>query len=465
MDNEEISRHRKWQQSLSRMLERGFNRLGRTQMIALGFLIIILTGTLCLMLPVASKDGSVTPFLDCLFTSVSATCVTGLVVVDTYRHWTIFGQLVILFLIQIGGLGFMSFLAMISIVAHRKIGLRERSLMSESVNAMQLGGIVRLMRRAVFGTFLVEGIGALILAFRFIPDLGFFRGIYYGVFHSISAFCNAGFDLMGYQAPYNSLCNYTGDWVINLTIIALIMIGGIGFIVWEDLLQKKWNWEKYRIHTKIVLVTTAILFFGGAILFYLMEKDGVLSGMRPGEKVLGSLFASATPRTAGFNTTDIAAYKDSTKLLNIILMFIGGSPGSTAGGIKTTTFVVCLLYVKANYQKTRGVNIFHRRLEEDAIKRASATVTVNLVLILTTTLIISATQNINLADIALETTSAMSTVGMSSGITRDLNSFSHLLLIFLMFSGRVGSLSVALSFTEKKKTEPFAYPEERVLIG
>lgn len=442
--------------------ERG---LGRTQVIALGFLLIILMGTLLLMLPIASRSGKVTSFFDCLFTATSATCVTGLVVVDTYRHWTVFGQVVILLLIQVGGLGFMSFLAMLSLLSHRKIGLKERSILSESVNAIQLGGIVKLMKTAVRGTFLVEAIGALILAVRFSFDVGIGRGIYYGIFHSVSAFCNAGFDLMGYQEEYISLMNYSGDYVVNLTIGALILIGGSGFLVWQDILEKKKGFRRYRVHTKIVLITTAVLVIGGALVFWLMERDGVFRGKGIGETVLGSFFASVTARTAGFNTVDLAKMEDASKLWNIILMFIGGNPGSTAGGIKTTTFVVFLLYMKANFKKTRGVAIFHRRIDEDAIKRASAIVTMNLLLILTTTLIISATQNINLADIALETTSAMGTVGMSVGITRDLNFLSRLLLVLLMFSGRVGSLSVALSFTEKKKKEPFSYPEERILIG
>ena len=439
--------------------------LTRTQIIALGFFLIILLGTLILMLPISSKGGRVTPFFDCLFTATSATCVTGLVVVDTYQNWSLFGQLVILCMIQVGGLGFMAFLTMISLIAHRKIGLKERGLISESVNAIQLGGVVKLVEIALKGTFLVEGIGAVILGIRFSLDFGPLKGFYYGVFHSISAFCNAGFDLMGYEEEYMSLCGYRGDWVVNLTVVALIVIGGLGFLVWQDILEKKRDFRRYRVHTKIVLITSLVLIVAGALIFYFIEKNGILADLDAGETFLASLFASVTARTAGFNTTDIGKTEDAGKLLYMILMFIGGSPGSTAGGIKTTTFVVFLLYMKANFQRTRGVNIFHRRIDEDAIKRATAIVTMNLSLILVCTLIISATQNINLADILLETFSAMNTVGMSSGITRDLNTLSRFLIILLMFCGRVGSLSVALSFTEKKKVEPFAYPEERILIG
>lgn len=458
---EENEKKVSWQ---SRLTNQG-KRLGRTHIIALGFFLIILLGALLLMLPIASREGNVTPFFDCLFTATSATCVTGLVVVDTWQHWTIFGQIVILLMIQVGGLGFMAFLTAFSLLAHRKIGLKERSILSESVNAIQIGGIVKLVRTAVLGTFLVEGIGAVILGIRFAKDVGTVRGIYYGIFHSVSAFCNAGFDLMGYEEEYLSLCRYSGDWVVNLTVCCLIVIGGLGFLVWQDILEKKKDYRHYRVHTKIVLVTTAVLIAAGAFIFFFIEKDGLLKDMRGSERFLTSLFASVTTRTAGFNTTDIGGAKDASKLLYIILMFIGGNPGSTAGGIKTTTFVVFLLYMKANFQRTRGVNIFRRRLDEDAIKRASAIVTMNLLMILMVTLIISAVQNINLADIALETTSAMGTVGMSSGITRSLNGLSRFLIILLMYSGRVGSLSVALSFTEKKKVEPFTYPEEKILIG
>lgn len=439
--------------------------LSRTQVIALGFLLIILAGSLILMLPAASRQGTVTPFLDCLFTAVSATCVTGLIVVDTYQHWSMFGQVILLLLIQVGGLGFMSCLAMISVAAHRKIGLKERSLLSESVNAIQLGGVVKLMKIAVLGTFLIEGIGAVILGIRFSLDFGILKGLYYGVFHSVSAFCNAGFDLMGCQEAYSSLCGYSGDWVVNLTVSALIVLGGIGFLVWQDVLEKKLDFRHYRVHSKIVLITTGVLLLAGTTAFFLMERDGLLTGKSVPEMFLNSLFASVTARTAGFNTTDIAGAKDSTKLLYIILMFIGGSPGSTAGGIKTSTFVLFLLYMKANFQKTRGVQIFRRRIDEDAIKRASAIVTLNLSLILLTSLLISSVQNINLADTLIETTSAMSTVGMTAGITREMNTLSRLLLMLLMFAGRVGSLSVVLSFNEKKKVEPFTYPEERILIG
>ena len=439
--------------------------MSRTKVIALGFALIILTGALLLMLPISSREGIVTNFWDCLFTATSATCVTGLVVVDTYQHWTIFGQIVIILLIQIGGLGFVTFLTIFSMIAHRKIGLKERSLMSESVNAMQLGGIIKLTRKILYGTLIVEGTGATILWIRFIPDFGVIRGLYYGIFHAISAFCNAGFDLMGYADPYISLCNYSGDWVVNLTIMSLIVIGGIGFIVWDDVTHHRLHFRKYRVHTKIVLVTTAALIFGGALIFYLIERNYLLDGMGPGEAFLCSMFASITPRTAGFNSTDIATAREASKFLFIILMFIGGSPGSTAGGIKTTTFALFVLYMKANFQRAKGVHAFRRRLDEEAIKKASAIVCTNTFLVVTASMIICGTQGFDLADVVLETVSAMSTVGMSSGITRGLSILSKVSLVCLMYAGRVGSLSVVLSVRDKKKVEPYTYPEEKLLIG
>lgn len=441
------------------------NHQSRVQIIGLGFLCLILFGTCLLMLPFSARQGQATTFADALFTATSATCVTGLVRVDTYTHWSLFGQIVILFLIQTGGLGFMTISVLFSLALKRKIGLRERGLISESVNAIQMGGIIHLAKKILLGTILVEGIGAVLLSIRFCGELGFVRGVYYGIFHAISAFCNAGFDLMGFQGEYSSLVNYSGDWLVNLTIVSLIVIGGIGFIVWDDVTKHGIHLKKYRVHSKIVLTASAVLMFGGALLFYVFEADNLAKGMGPGEAFLTCLFDAVTPRTAGFNTTDIAALTDSSKLLSVILMFIGGSPGSTAGGIKTTTIVVLLLYVRANIKRTRGVNIFKRRIDDDAIKRASAVATTNLLLALTATLLICGNQPLDLRDVLLETFSAISTVGMSTGITRELTLVSQLAVVVLMYCGRVGSLSMALSFSEKKKISPYELPEEKILIG
>lgn len=439
--------------------------VSQTQFIAYGFFCIIITGTLLLMLPFASRDGQSEPFLNCLFTATSASCVTGLVVADTWSQWSLFGQLVILTMIQIGGLGFITVGVFISIVLRRKIGLKERGLMMESVNTLQIGGVVRLAKKIIIGTCIFEGTGAVLLAIRFIPQFGFLRGLFYGIFHSISAFCNAGFDLMGGQTPYSSFVAYYDDWLVNLVIMSLIIIGGIGFIVWDDLSRNKLHFRKYMLQTKIVLVTTAILVFGGGLLFYLLERNHLLVGMNTSGKILTSLFSSVAARTAGFNTTDTAALTDGSKLLTIILMFIGGSPGSTAGGIKTTTLVVLLLCVHSNIKQTYGINIFGRRLENDAVKRAGTILTINLLLAVTASLAIMAIQPLGFSDILFETFSAIGTVGMTTGITRALHPVSRCIIILLMYCGRIGSLSFALAFVQSKRKPHVQQPAEAINIG
>lgn len=439
--------------------------VSQTQFIAYGFFCVIITGTLLLMLPFASRDGQSEPFLNCLFTATSASCVTGLVVADTWSQWSLFGQLVILTMIQIGGLGFITVGVFISIVLRRKIGLKERGLMMESVNTLQIGGVVRLAKKIIIGTCIFEGTGAVLLAIRFIPQFGFFRGLFYGIFHSISAFCNAGFDLMGGQTPYSSFVAFYDDWLVNFVIMSLIIIGGIGFIVWDDLSRNKLHFRKYMLQTKIVLVTTAILVFGGGLLFYLLERNHLLVGMNTSGKILTSLFSSVTARTAGFNTTDTAALTDGSKLLTIILMFIGGSPGSTAGGIKTTTLVVLLLCVHSNIKQTYGINIFGRRLENDAVKRAGTILTINLLLAVTASLAIMAIQPLGFSDILFETFSAIGTVGMTTGITRALHPLSRCIIILLMYCGRIGSLSFALAFVQSKRKPHVQQPAEAINIG
>lgn len=440
-------------------------QLSQTQFIAYGFLVMILIGTLLLMLPIASRSGESQGFLDCLFTATSASCVTGLVIADTWSNWTVFGQLVILTMIQIGGLGFITIGVFISIILRRKIGLKERGLMQESVNTLQLSGVVKLARKIILGTALIEGTGAVLLSIRFVPRFGLVKGIYYGIFHSISAFCNAGFDLLGCDTPYMSLTGYSADWLVNLVIMSLIVIGGLGFIVWDDLSRKGLHFKSYMLHTKIVLLTTLALIFGGALLIGISERDNLMADMGWGERILTSLFASVTARTAGFNTIDIASMRPASKLLTIFLMYIGGSPGSTAGGVKTTTLIVLLLYLGSTIRWTHGVNIFGRRLEEDSIMRASYICTINLCLALTVATIILMMQNLDAMDVLLETFSAIGTVGMSSGITRELNAFSRIMVILLMYCGRIGSLSFALTFTQNMKLAKVRLPEEKITIG
>ena len=417
------------------------------------------------MLPISARSGQVTSFTECLFTATSATCVTGLIVVDTYQHWTMFGQIVILSLIQIGGLGFITMGVFFSIFLKRKIGLKERNLVQESVNTLQIGGVVRLVKKIVPGALLFEGIGALILFIRFLPDMGVKEAVWNGIFHAVSAFCNAGFDIMGKYGAYSSLVTYYDDITVNMVIMLLIIIGGIGFIVWDDISIHKWHVKKYMLHTKIVLWTTGILIFGGALLFYIFERDNLMADMSVKGQILTSLFASVSPRTAGFNTLDTAVYSQASKLLSSILMFIGGSPGSTAGGVKTTTLVVLILGVVANLRNREDLNVFGRRLDEDSVRKASNVFFLNLTLAIISVVAICAIQPLAMDDVIFEVASAIGTVGMTTGITRDLTIASRYIIILLMYCGRIGSMSFALSFLEKKKRDMVRLPQERITIG
>ncbi len=439
--------------------------MGQTQFLAFGFFVLIMTGTLLLMLPFSSRDGRSMDFLGALFTATSASCVTGLVVADTWTQWSLFGQLVIITMIQIGGLGFITIGVYVSILLRRKIGLKMRGLLQESTSALNIGGIVRLAKKIIIGTILFEGGGALLLAIRFIPQYGFLRGIFYSIFHAVSAFCNAGFDLMGHTGQYNSLSVYYDDWLVNLVIMSLIIIGGIGFVVWDDISKKKLHFSRYLLQTKIVLITTAVLVFGGGLAFYLLEKDLLMADMDTSGRILSSLFSSVTARTAGFNTIDTGALSDGSKLLTIILMFIGGSPGSTAGGIKTTTVVVLFLFVNSSIQRTYGVNAFGRRLDDEAIRQASSVLTINLFLALGVSLVIMGVQNLSMSDTLFETFSAIGTAGMTTGITRDLVPLSRFLIILLMYCGRIGSMSFALSFTQQKRITKVKNPMEQISVG
>lgn len=441
------------------------SRLSKTQIIAVSFLGIIVFGTCLLLLPWATRGGEHTSFLDAAFTAVSATCVTGLIVADTYQHWTLFGQLVILLMIQLGGLGLMTFSICFSLFLGRRISLKERGILQESVNTDSIGGIVKLMQRALLGTLLFEGVGAFLLSFRFVPEFGPAKGIYYGIFHAISAFCNGGFDLMGTREAFSSLTAYARDPLVNLTIMLLIVIGGIGFLVWDDVSRYRWKLRRYRLQSKLVLSVSAALIFGGAFFFFLLERKGVLAGESLGDQALISLFQSVTARTAGFNTADMAALSDSGKLLMAILMFIGGSPGSTAGGVKTTTIVVMLIYLRSIIRKRKAAEAFGRRLEEEAVKRAGVIISLSLMLDMAGTLIITALEGLPLSDILFEVCSALGTVGISTGITGSLSIPSKLLLMLLMYCGRLGSLTFALVFTENKKSAPVKNPVERISVG
>ena len=447
------------------MIKKLMRRLTPTQMIMIGFCLVVLTGTLLLMLPISTREGIVTPPVNALFTAVSASCVTGLVIADTFQYWSAFGQCVILLLIQIGGLGFMTIGVFFAIVLRRKIGLWVRGTLQESVNFMQTGGVVRLAKKIIMGTALFEGAGALILAIRFGRTMDVGQALYYGVFHSVSAFCNAGFDLMGKDGAYISLTEYSGDWVVNLVIMLLIIIGGIGFFIWNDITETGLHIRRWSLHTKITILMTLILIFGGAALLFVLEYDNTLVGRPLNEQILCSLFGSVTARTAGFNTVDTGALTDSSKLLTTVLMFIGGSPGSTAGGIKTTTAIVLLASVVSGLFQKRECSLFGRRIGEDTIRKAGTVLCTNLMLSVAAVLIIVTASSLDVTDVMFEVASAMGTVGMSAGITRDLGTVSKLVLIFLMCCGRIGSFTFALSMKGHKVEPPVKLPEEKVMIG
>lgn len=436
-----------------------------TRLIAFGFAIIILLGTILLTLPISVRSGKGN-LLNSLFTATSATCVTGLAVADTYQNWTTFGQVVILCLIQVGGLGFMTIGAFIAVLLKKRIGLQEREQLQESVNTLELAGVVRLVKKIVYRTFFVELLGAILLSFRFVPAFGPVKGIYFSVFHAVSAFCNGGFDLMGINEAYSSLVAFEGDVLVNLVIVALIIIGGIGFIVWDDVVRNKWHFRKYLLHSKIVLTATMALTVGGTILFLITENQATLAGMNPVEKLLGALFCAVTPRTAGFNTVDTAALSNAGKVLTIVLMFIGGSSGSTAGGAKTTTIVVLLLYAVAMITNREDINMFGKRLTNEVVKKANAVVIINLSLAMVAGVIIMISQPLlQFEDVLFEVFSAIGTVGMTTGITRDLNILSRLIIIVLMYCGRLGSLSFALVFAQKNKSNSVRQPQEKIIIG
>lgn len=435
-----------------------------TRGIARGFALIIMAGTLLLNLPVSIKSGEGN-LLNALFTATSATCVTGLIVVDTYQNWTIFGQLVIISLIQIGGIGFMTIGVYISIRLKKKIGLYERETLHESVNTLEVAGVVKLVKKIVQGTLLIEGIGAILLMTRFVPRFGVEKGIYFSVFHSISAFCNAGFDLMGIDGEYSSLMQFENDMVVNLVVMSLILIGGIGFIVWDDILVHKWHVREYLLHTKIVLMTTVVITVITTILFLLFENHHMFQNMSVQEKILGALFSCVTPRTAGFNTVDTAELTEASKVLSMILMFIGGSPGSTAGGAKTTTMVVLFFYAIAMIRNHEDINLFGRRLTQDVVKKANAVVVINMTLALCAALAMMAMQPFSFTDVMFEVLSAINTVGMTTGITRELNEVSKVILMILMFCGRLGSLSFAFIFAQKSSMDVIRQPQEKIVVG
>ena len=431
------------------------------QVIILGFFSVIMIGSLLLMLPVATQDGAGANFHDAVFTATSAVCVTGLVVRDTATYWSVFGQGVILLLIQIGGMGVVTVAVAIVAISGRKIGLMQRSIMQESISAHHVGGIVRMTRFILKTSIVIELTGAVLLMPVFCKDFGFAKGIWYSVFHAISAFCNAGFDLIGIREPFSSLTSYTTNPIVNGTVMALIVIGGIGFLTWEDIKNQKWHWKKYRMQSKVILsVTAGLIIVPAAWLFFCEFKDMPLS-----ERVLSSLFQSVTMRTAGFNTVDLTMLSETGLMAMIVLMLIGGSPGSTAGGMKTTTAAVMCSNAWAVFRKKESAHFYGRRVPEEAVQIAATVFMMYVVLSLSGGMAISYIEDIPLLSALFETSSAIGTVGLSLGMTLKLGGISRVILIGLMFFGRVGGLTLIFAAVSERKINVSELPQEKITVG
>lgn len=452
-----------------------------TQILVIGFLAVILLGSILLMLPISSSTAQYTPFEDALFTATSAVCVTGLVVVDTASHWSLFGKIVIICGIQIGGLGFMSLVSMVFVALGKRITLKNRLIMQEALNFNTTAGVVRFTKMVVKGTLIVEGIGALLLAFVFVPEYGFVKGIWYAIFHAISAFCNAGFDIIG----DSSLAPYVGNGIVNMVIMSLIIIGGLGFSVWVDVYRvikhkmeapKHYTWKqtinKLMLHTKLVgVITFALLIIGFIVIFILEYKNpGTLGGLTLKEKIYAAMFQSVSPRTAGFYTITLANLTDTSKLFTVILMFIGGSPAGTAGGIKTVTIGVLAVCAISTIKGNDQVVAFKRKISFNIITRALTIVMIAMVVVAVAVGILSLTEDFTFMEILFETVSAFATVGTTLGITPFLSLAGKILIIIVMFIGRLGPITMAVALMVRQGNKENAkgniqYPEEKVMVG
>ncbi len=435
-------------------------RLTSFQIIILGFSGVILLGTALLMLPISTHEGIVTSPLDALFTSTSAVCVTGLVLHDTATYWSIFGQAVLLLLIQIGGMGVITVAVSLAMISGRKISLMQRSTLQEAIAAPKVGGIVRLTSFIVKATLLMELCGAAAMAPVFCRDFGV-KGLWMAFFHSVSAFCNAGFDLMGTRGAFSSLTGYASNPIINITVMLLIVVGGIGFLTWNDVWTNGRRLHKYRMQSKVILCATAVLLLLPAVYFFFCE----FTALPLGERILSSLFQSVTPRTAGFNTVDLTALSEPGQFIVIVLMLIGGSPGSTAGGMKTTTVAVLFAAALSTFRRKEYAHFFGRRLDNEVIKNAATILMMYLVLFFVGGLIISMTEGLSMIACLFETASAVGTVGLTLGITPGLGVLSRIILILLMFCGRVGGLTLVFATLSGVQKSVARLPKEKITVG
>lgn len=441
-------------------------RLSSSQIIMLGFMGVIALGTMLLMLPFARAGADRAPFLDALFTATSATCVTGLITQDTATYWSVFGQAVILGLIQIGGLGVVTVAVFITKLSGRKIGLMQRSTMQEAIAAPQMGGIIRMTGFILKMVVVIEGIGALALLPVMITEFGIGRGIWYAVFHSISSFCNAGFDLMGIKEPFSSLTSYTGSAAVNGIVMLLIVVGGIGFLTWDDVKRNRLHLRRYRMQSKVVLAVTCLLIVLPAVYFFFQEFGMTeWADMTMGEKVLASFFQSITTRTAGYNTVDLTKLTQSGQMIMILLMLIGGSPGSTAGGMKVTTFAVLFATAIAVFRRRPNAHIFGRRIPNDTAHYAATVLVLYMSLFLAGGIFIGCAENMPIVPALFEAASAIATVGVTLGITPDLCVASKIVLIVLMFLGRVGGMTIVYAALATKHPYVSEFPQEKIMVG
>ena len=436
-------------------------RINYFQKILLGFAVLILFGAILLMLPIASNEGVYTPFLKALFTSTSASCVTGLIVYDTATHWSLFGQAVILFLIQIGGLGVVVAVTSIILLSGKRIGYSQRNTLANSISINSQGGIMKMLLFLLKWTGIIELFFASLLATQFIPEFGVKRGLWYSIFHSVSAFCNAGFDLMGIKEPFSSLSDYVGNPLINISIMSLILLGGLGFVTWQDIAKNKGNFHRYRLQSKIILSTTILLVLLPALFYCFLE----FREMPVGGRILASLFTAVTPRTAGFNTVDFSKFSDSGIFLQILLMLVGAAPGSTGGGMKMTTMTVLFLTSVAIFRNNSRTEAFGRTIPGEVIRNATTIAFMYISLCVLSGMFISLHEHLPLLTTCFETASAIATVGLTLGITPKLSPVSHMVLIFLMYIGRVGGLCLIYAVFPNINPNKGRLVEENVIVG
>ena len=436
-------------------------RINYFQKILLGFAVLILFGAILLMLPIASNEGVYTPFLKALFTSTSASCVTGLIVYDTATHWSLFGQAVILFLIQIGGLGVVVAVTSIILLSGKRIGYSQRNTLANSISINSQGGIMKMLLFLLKWTGIIELFFASLLATQFIPEFGVKRGLWYSIFHAVSAFCNAGFDLMGIKEPFSSLSDYVGNPLINISIMSLILLGGLGFVTWQDIAKNKGNFHRYRLQSKIILSTTIFLVLLPALFYFFLE----FREMPMESRILASLFTAVTPRTAGFNTVDFSKFSDSGIFLQILLMLVGAAPGSTGGGMKMTTMTVLILTSVAIFRNNSRTEAFGRTIPGEVIRNATTIAFMYISLCVLSGMFISLHEHLPLLTTCFETASAIATVGLTLGITPKLSPVSHMVLIFLMYIGRVGGLCLIYAVFPNINPNKGRLVEENVIVG